>query len=475
MKNISYYLAKKKLINLRKVDFLKDVNLTSKKSQEEKRLLHFALMKFIKTQYNKKRDTLIKKAKSKDFFNKYNNLNSLPYLKKKNIQNQKEKKMHLSAHPNMTGLAENQNYYTKTNNMNEYTSKRNTIQGQSKSNREKEINNKKKFKNRLKSSFEGETSKYIKFLEISSEKNKLLYNNFLSCKESAKNNNNIIYSFKNSNFNVYHLNIPFIKRKNSIKSHNSELVKDDDINNEKTNFDTPQEENSLNSKNKLNSFKIKSKKILDYINDISNNAEVKFNGTILGKDNNNFSQSYTKKNKNNNLNKNLTYGEEQKISKLINSSPEKNYSYSASKKIEKSFDNNRVTNNIINAKTFYERRKITSTEIRNKTTNIVNNINIKRYKYNLKQVKNDYKNYYKNKYDKYEVNNLKDQSKVNSSSKKKTLLNNKKIEKIDNLRINTKFWQFNPNSLKIGHKYPITFNRNINNRKNNNNDIIDLI
>ena len=62
---------------------------------KKKRLLHFALMKFIKTQYNKKFDILIKNSKSKDFFSRYNNLNLLPYLKKQLYKKHIDKNMAL--------------------------------------------------------------------------------------------------------------------------------------------------------------------------------------------------------------------------------------------------------------------------------------------------------------------------------------------------------------------------------------------
>ena len=49
------------------------------------------------------------------------------------------------------------------------------------------------------------------------------------------------------------------------------------------------------------------------------------------------------------------------------------------------------------------------------------------------------------------------------------------MEIIEKLSINTKYDKTNQNSIKLAHNCPITFNRVVSNRKNNNNDIIDLI
>ena len=101
---------------------------------------------------------------------------------------------------------------------------------------------------------------------------------------------------------------------------------------------------------------------------------------------------------------------------------------------------------------------------------------IKKHKFNLKETKNDYKNYYKNKYEIIRsFFNTKEGSKINKSEQKRKLINNKKREIIEKLHINTKFGQFNRNNIKMIQICPIAINRNIDNRKNNNNDIIDLI
>lgn len=469
MKNVNNHLAGKNLRNLKKTEFKKETNDNSKNNQEQKRLLHFALMKFIKTQYNKKQDLLIKKSKGKDFFNKYNNLNLLPYLKRKIY----EKNMYISAYPNLTGFNEKKNHFYQTSNINEYNSKNNNLQSQSKSMRERITINKKRHKNRIKSSYEGEDSKYKNFLEISSERKKIFNNNIKFNKDIMKNENSIINMMRKSNFNIYSLNLPFFKRNNSSKSNNIEFANEDDINNEKTNFDTPQRESSLNYKNKLNSVisEIKKKKLFDYINDISNNAEIHNLSIKFGNENKKFEQLFIRKNKNNNLYKNLTYRDDKIISQLIDASPKKNNSKSSIRQnLDKSIDKKGMT-----IKSFFDSRKIASTEIKNQTFNTMKNMNIKKNKYNLKHTKYDFKNYYKNHYDKYDVKNIEDESKMSYSEKKKPLINNKKKELTDKLHIMTKFGQFNQNCLKIVHKYPIGFNMDINNRKNNNDDIINLI
>ena len=90
---------------------------------------------------------------------------------------------------------------------------------------------------------------------------------------------------QNSNFKKYNYNISSFKRKNSSKSHIFEYNNEDDINNEKTNFDTPQKESSLINKIQLNSFTNgkKNKIIFNYMNDKSNNAEFLFKDIPFGK------------------------------------------------------------------------------------------------------------------------------------------------------------------------------------------------
>lgn len=97
-----------------------------------------------------------------------------------------------------------------------------------------------------------------------------------------------------------------------------------DINNEKTNFDTPQKESSLNYKIKLNSFtnEKNNKKIFTYMNDTSNNAEIHLKDLTFGRTSNNFDQHFNG-NRSNNLKKYLTYKEEKKDSKIIITSQEK--------------------------------------------------------------------------------------------------------------------------------------------------------
>lgn len=478
MKNISFNLANKNLINLKKIDYISDTTYIHKQNQEQKRQLHFALMKFIKTQYNKRPDILIKNSKHKEIFPKNYNLNLLPYLKKKIHQKQYEKKPFFNTYYKLTGFPENKNYYSKTNNINEYNSKTNTIHAQPRSNKEKEIKDKKRYKNRIKSSFAFDSSKYRKILGDSTDRNKILNNNTTLGKEIKKNNKNILYLMKYTNFNIYNINILPFKRKNSSKSHYNENLNEDDINNEKTNFDTPNRDSVLNYKNRLNSFisEINNRKLMHYINDISNNAEVHKQDITFGKTYKNFNQIFNGKNKNN-LHKNLTYREDKKNSKLINTSPEKNHSKNNIKKNPETTENKSADKKIITnyIKLIYENKKISSTEVKKEPMNNIHNISIKKYKFNLKQAKNDKNNFFKNKYYYSEVKTSKEGSKNTNSAKKKPSINIKKMEIIEKLSINTKYDKTNQNSIKLAHNCPITFNRVVSNRKNNNNDIIDLI
>ena len=112
MKNITFNLANTNLINLKKIDYINDTTYVHKQNQEQKRLLHFALMKFIKTQYNKRSDILIKNSKHKESFPKFNNLNLLPYLKKKIHQKEYEKNPYFSTYYKVIGFSDNKNYYS---------------------------------------------------------------------------------------------------------------------------------------------------------------------------------------------------------------------------------------------------------------------------------------------------------------------------------------------------------------------------
>ena len=286
-------------------------------------------MKFIKTQYNKKNDILIRNSKTKNFFSKYNNLNLLPYLKKKIYKKQVEKNSYFSIDSKASQISENKNYFPKTKNIDGYISKRDTFYSQPKINKSKENKdknrNKKGQKNRIQSSFESVSTKYRNFLEpTSSDKTKLLNNKIELNEEMLKYSKRMIYLMQNSNFKKYNYNISSFKRKNSSKSHIFEYNNEDDINNEKTNFDTPQKESSLINKIQLNSFTNgkKNKIIFNYMNDKSNNAEFLFQDIPFGKTLNKFNFQYNGKNKGS-LTKNLTYREDKKDSKIIFSNQDK--------------------------------------------------------------------------------------------------------------------------------------------------------
>lgn len=487
MKNITRNLTNRNIINLKKINIVNDVDNDSYNNQKEKRLLHLALMKFIKTQYNKKQDKLIKKPKYKGFFQKYNHLNLLPYLKKKILEKNNDKNLYLSAYSNSK---KNKNHFYKTNYIDEYNAKNDSSKRQSKSTKDKNIIDKNKYKNRIKSSFIGEASKYKSFYQIS-ERKKTLNNNILPNREFIGKNYNIFDFMQNSYFNIYNIN--FLKRKNSSKIHKIEFVNEDDINNEKTNFDTPQKENSLNYRNKINSAisEIKSKKILAHINDLSNNAEIHFQSIKFGKENNKFGQLFIRKNKNKSKNnKNLTCREDKNIPKLINSTQER---INSNSRIIKNQNTKNYKNKIItNIKSFYESSKNPDFEIKTKSSDTNRNINSINYKFSFKYKKKNYKNFYKNQYDKFDIISSKNENNISNSFKKSPLLNkkfddnyiqnklikNKKIDIKDNFHIEQNFGQLNKNKFKINQKSPITFNIKfniINNRKNNNNDIIDLI
>ena len=66
-------------------------------------------------------------------------------------------------------------------------------------------------------------------------------------------------------------------------------------------------------------------------------------------------------------------------------------------------------------------------------------------------------------------------TKINKNEKNSKLIDSKKMEIINNLKITTKIGYKNKDNMKWIQPCPIGFNININNKKNNNNDIIDLI
>ena len=478
MKSMSYKLMDKNVINLQKNDFINDTNyyIMQQDTQEKKRLLHFALMKFIKTQYNKKNDILIRNSKTKNFFSKYNNLNLLPYLKKKIYKKQVEKNSYFSIDSKTSQISENKSYFPKTKNIDGYISKRDTFYSQPKINKSKENKdknrNKKGQKNRIQSSFESVSTKYRNFLEhTSSDKTKLFNNKVELNEEMLRYSKRMIYLMQNSNFKKYNYNISSFKRKNSSKSHIFEYNNEDDFNNEKTNFDTPQKESSLNNKIQLNSFTNgkKNKIIFNYMNDKSNNAELFLQDIPFGKTLNKFNFQYDGKNKGNSLKKNLTYREDKKDSKIIFLNQDKTDSNNI---INFNF-NNDEKNKIINyIKSFYENKKLSPTEIKYRASNEIKNLNIKRC--NLSQRKKDFNLFFHDKNDKFEFINPKEGSK-SITSDKRSLTNDQKIELNDKFRITMKIEKFNKNNNKFTPNCLISFNRDFNNRKNKNNDIIDLI
>ena len=491
MKNITFNYINKNYIDLKKIDYINDNNNNSKENQNQKRLLHFSLMKFIKTQYNKHKDVLTKRSTSKHFFNKYNNLNLLPYLKKKINYKNSQQNLFYNTYAKFDGLTNIGNFdFKTTNNINDYSSKRknmeiNYIQNNYK---ETELNNKKIIKSRIKSSFEIETLKYNNFYETRSERKKELNKNILYNNQIIKNNNILYQISKLSNYNLFNCNAPNFKRKNSSKINNDVCVKEEDIkcenkmNNSRT--DSSQRENSLNFNKNINTtYNNRIKNKIANQCDKKFNAEFQFQDLKLGTNNQRFEKLFGRKNECNKLEKNLRYREEEKDSNLIYSTPKKNIlKDKITKKLDssenKSIDKNRITYKI---KSIFEKRKTFSTEIKNNSSNTIKNINIKKFKYNLKQAKNDFKNICKNKYNKYELIdsflNTKEGSKISISEKNKTLINIKKKGKFDKLsiNINTKFSDLNINDIKMIQQCHFIFHKNINNRKNNNNDIIDLI
>ena len=481
MKNISYnLLTNQNFIKMNKVHYINDINYNSKENQNQKRLLHFSLMKFIKTQYNKEKIMLMRKEKYKGFFTRCTNLNLLPFLKKKNNNNKNsEKKAYLSAHSKMTRYIDKRNYISKTNNINEYSSKRKSLEldfqertYKSKKQREKKIN-----KNRIQSSFDGEKIKFKDIFGLKAKSKDKLINYSLLEKSNIKKDSNILYLMSQD----YNYIFPIHKRKNSSKS-NSNIHINEDINKENKKFtsriNTPIKDWSINYQKKFRVFtsKTSTKKIKNYIYNIKNeNSEVNKQNINFETTRKNYEQFFNSKNK---FINNFTNEEENKDSKLDYISPYKNNSNNNTniKNLDssqnKSLDKNKIINYI---KFFDESRKNSSTEVKNDSSK--NNLmTIKKHKFNLKETKNDYKNYYKNKYEIIRsFFNTKEGSKINKSEQKRKLINNKKREIIEKLHINTKFGQFNRNNIKMIQICPIAINRNIDNRKNNNNDIIDLI
>ena len=481
MKNMTYNLTNKYLINLKKINLVNNTKQPTKEMNESKRLLHIYLMKFIKTQFNKNKEMLTKRAKG---FPKYNNLHLLPYLRKKFYKKDNEKNTYVSSYSKITGYTYSKNQNTKTNNnINEYTSKDKNLENKyvikAFKTRESKINKIKT--SRIKSSFDLEPSKIKNIFKVRSDI-KYRLNNVLFNKDSFSNHNNILFlKHKNSNFNIYNNNVPHFKRKNSSNSGRNVSVKNEEteINKNDSRKDTQQRESFLSYKNKTNSFnsKITITKLSNLLNGI-NRTQLHQKNSELEKNNRRFDN---RKNENNDLQKNLTYREEKKNSKLSFTTPEKNYLCNTiNKNVEisknKSIDKNRIINYI---KSNYEQRKTFSSENKNNSLNSITNMNIKNFKYTLKQSKNEYINFYKNKFNEYEINdsfwNSKEGNKMNKIEKNSQLKESKKRELINKLSINTKFGYKNQNKMKWISQCPIAFNKNINNKKNNNNDIIDLI
>ena len=280
MKNMTYNLTNKNLLNLKKINLINSSNNhASKEVNDSKRLLHIYLMKFIKTQFNKNKDMLTKKAK---FIPRYNNLHLLPYLKKNINKKDSAKNAYISSYTKITGFTLSKNQESKNNNnINAYYLKEkkleNNLVSKAFKTREQKINKNKT--NRIKSSFDIEPTKIKNNFKIRSDiKYKL--NNILFNKDSFKNQNNLLFlKHKNSNFNIYNNNVPHSKRKNSSKSGKNNSVKNEDsennLNDSKKN--SQKKECSLNYKNKTNSFsfKITLTKITNLLNDINNNTQVK--------------------------------------------------------------------------------------------------------------------------------------------------------------------------------------------------------
>ena len=437
MKNMTYNLTNKNLINLKKINLVNNTKQPTKEMNESKRLLHIYLMKFIKTQFNKNNEILTKRAKCCP---KYNNLHLLPYLRKKFYKKDNEKNTYISSYSKITGYTYSKNQNTKTNNnINEYTSKDKNLENKyvikAFKTRESKINKIKT--SRIKSSFDLEPSKIKNIFKVRSDIK-------------------------------YRLN-----RNVSVKNEETEINKND------SRKETQQRESFLSYKNKTNSFnsKITITKLSNLLNGI-NRTQLHQKNSELEKNNRRFDN---RKNENNDLQKNLTYREEKKNSKLSFTTPEKNYLCNTiNKNVEiskkRSIDKNRIINYI---KSTYEQRKTFSSENKNNSLNNITNMNIKNFKYTLKQSKNEYINFYKNKFNEYEINdsfwNSKEGNKMNKIEKNSQLKESKKRELINKLSINTKIGYKNQNRMKWIRQCPIAFNKNINNKKNNNNDIIDLI
>ena len=478
MKNMTFNLTNKNLLNLKKINLINSSNNALKEVNDSKRLLHIYLMKFIKTQFNKNKDILTKREK---FFPRYNNIHLFPYLKKKINKKDSAKNTYVNSYSKIIGFTFTKNQESKTNNnINEYSLKdkklENNMVGKAFKTREQKINKNKT--NRIKSSFDLEPTKIKNNFKIRSDiKYKL--NNILFNKESFINQSNLLFlKHKNSNFNIYNNNVPHSKRNNSSNSGRNISAKNENTEN---NFNysrrnSQQKGSFLNFNNKTNSFsrKIALTKISNLLNDINNNTQVHLQNAKFEK---NIKRFDNRKIENKDLQKNLTYREEKKNSKLNFATPKKNFINKNMEVTEnKSIDRNKITNYI---KSIYEHRKTFYSENKSNSSTSITNTNIKKFKYNLKHTKNDYINFYKNKYNQYEFIdsflNTKVGNKINKIEKSSKLNESKKMELTNRLSINTKIVYKNQNNMRWIRQCPIAFNKNINNKKNNNNDIIDLI
>ena len=449
--------------------------------------------------YNKNKESIKKNAKNKNFFYKYKNLNLLPYLKRKANQKINENKFYFSTFSKVP-------FYKKdkknNNNIDEYSSKikYSDINFRKKQNKAKKEQKDQKEKDSL------INQNRVKYTYIKNNLNfKNIFSDNILKRKNILNNDNKEAQNNNNEYN-YNSIIPLLKRQNEFINinNNKEIKKETEIDNENEKNkidckkDTPKRniENSLkeknNSDNKDNksisfTLSIKSKKIENFkqkqnsfsgvnIYDIKNNVEVHFQSIKFGKNEQQFNQisfNNNKKNKYTNLFQNLTFREDNKDSKsILYNTPLKNESNNKINQNSDIFYNKSKEENFMKSdiKTFYDNRKFFSNEAKINYLKNIKNLNIKKYKYNLKQTPKESKNNFKNISEKYEVMdsflNIKDGSKV-SADKAKSLIKDKTKNSLG---------KFNLNMRLMTQNCQILFNRNMNRKKkNNNDDIIGLI
>ena len=502
-------------------------------NKDIRRLLHLSLMEFIKKNYKHKSDSIIslRNIKNNNYLNNPNIKFLFPGMKNK-----------LSKKLIANYFTQNNNLFNKTNKNLEHelsTERKNSIFGYQYKNssfindlyNNKNITEKKKInsKNRVNSTGERNSINNIKlFGKNKFEENNLVIDFEFPMSKNEFSNNNIVYirkKNKNIHINDYNNNIPYLNREPLLQEKlqkNIEKFEEEKIFNQKNgknpllkknqslpDINTERKEskhskikssyipNDINrrinsQKNEnffkdytfyLNEKKKKPKKVFEYIYDNNINAEFHFLSIKFGIGNQKKNKYQMYNNYNNYTNNINTKENEEIIVKAYKKELFLNKELSNKNNIKNIKNNYSNRNNYGYNKTSVSRKSTEENKnnLSNKKSNDKdkNNLNEKDNKSNNNlNKKNEMKNFYKSKYNKFDIKksilsfNKKDNEKNDSE---KNLLNKQDKKCKDKLfNIENGFHNFKNN--KNIEQTPLIINRyNYKRKKNNNDDIIGLI